>query len=132
MTGRKEIEDDVQPLGPAGSFHDFGLSDTFLIDLDGSSDVTSQPFKSESVLKTSAEETNTDIQLNHDQDTLIREQLLSEQNKDPDIIQLSKRVLPSEETGKVGECFYIKDGILMWKWRPPDQDRMKFGRSFTR
>ena len=45
---------------------------------------------------------------------------MSEQNKDPDIIQLSKRALPPGEAAKVGECFYIKDGILMRKWRPPD------------
>ena len=46
MTRRKEVEEDVQPLDPAGSSHDFDLSDTFLIDLDGGSDVNSQPFKS--------------------------------------------------------------------------------------
>ena len=116
MTRRKEVEEDVQPLDPAGSSHDLDLSDTFLIDLDGSSDVNSQPFKSDSQLKTNADDPNTDTQLNHDQDTLSREQLLSEQNKDPDIIQLSKKALPSEEEAKVGECFYIKDGILMQKW----------------
>jgi hypothetical protein len=120
MTRRKEVEEDVQPLDPAGSSHDLDFSDTFLIDLDCSSDVISQPFKSDSPLKTSADDPNTDIQLNHDQGTLSREQLLSEQNKDLDIIQLSKRELPPEEAAKVGECFYIKDRILMRKWRPPD------------
>jgi hypothetical protein len=44
MTRRKEIEEDVQPLDPACSSHDFDLSNTFLIDLDGSCDVNSQPF----------------------------------------------------------------------------------------
>jgi hypothetical protein len=78
MTRRTEIEEDFQPLGPAGSTHDFDLCDTFLIDLDGNSNVTTQPFKSESPLKTSAEDTNTYtcIQLNHDQNNVSREQLL--------------------------------------------------------
>ncbi|KAK3098851.1 hypothetical protein FSP39_023736 [Pinctada imbricata] len=53
-------------------------------------------------------------------DALSREQLLSEQTKDPEIIRLSRRALPQEEADKVGECFYIQDGILMRKWRPPD------------
>jgi hypothetical protein len=44
MTRRKEIEEDVQALDPACSSHDFDLSNTFLIDLDGSYDVNSQPF----------------------------------------------------------------------------------------
>lgn len=48
-------------------------------------------------------------------DILGREQLLSEQHRDPDIIQLSKRALPPKEAIKVGECFYLKDGILMRK-----------------
>jgi hypothetical protein len=116
MTRSKEIEEDVQPLDPAGSSHDLDLSDPFLIDLDGSSDVNSQPFKSESPLKISADDPNTDIHLYQDQDTLCQEQLLSEQNKDPDIIQLSKRAFPPVEAAKVGECFYIKDGIIMKKW----------------
>lgn len=117
---KKEVEEDAQPLDPAGSSYDFDLSDSFLIDLDDSSDVNSQPFTSESPLQTGADDTHTDIPLNQDQDPLSREQLLSEQNKDPDIIQLGKRALPPEEAAKVGECFYIQDGILMRKWRPPD------------
>jgi hypothetical protein len=80
----------------------------------------SQPFNSESSLKTSIDDTTTDIQLKQDQDILSREQLLSEQNKDPDIIQLRKRGLPPEEAAKDRECFYIKEGIFMRKWLPPD------------
>lgn len=53
-------------------------------------------------------------------DIISREKLLAEQHRVPDIIQLSKRALPPEEVIKVGECFYLKDGILMQKWRPPD------------
>jgi hypothetical protein len=45
MTRRKEVEEDVQPLDPTGSSHDFDLSYIFLIDLDGSSDVSLQPLR---------------------------------------------------------------------------------------
>ena len=57
--------------------------------------------------------------LDRGKDVLSREQLLSEQTKDPDIVRLSKRALSLDEADKVGECFYIQDGILMRKWRPP-------------
>jgi hypothetical protein len=55
----------------------------------------------DSPLKTNADDPNTDIPLNQDQYTLSREQLLSEQNKDPDTIQHSKRALSHEEASKV-------------------------------
>ena len=67
MNRRKEVDEDAQPLDPAGSSYDFDLSDSFLIDLDDSSDVNSQPFKDESPLKTSADDTNTDIPLNQNE-----------------------------------------------------------------
>ena len=60
------------------------------------------------------------LPLDRGKDALSREQLLSEQTKDPDIVRLSKRALSLDEADKVGECFYIQDGILMRKWRPPD------------
>lgn len=53
-------------------------------------------------------------------DTLSREQLLAEQHTDPDIIQLYKRAVPPEEVSKIGYSFYLKDGILMRKLRPPE------------
>jgi hypothetical protein len=53
MTRRKDVVEDVERLDPAGSSHDFDLCDTFLIDLDGSSDVNSQLFKREYPLKMS-------------------------------------------------------------------------------
>jgi hypothetical protein len=82
MTRRKDAEKDVKPFDPADLSHDPGVSDTFVIDLDGSSDANAQLFKSESPMETSADDPNTKIQLNQDQNTLSRKQLLSEQNKD--------------------------------------------------
>ena len=60
--------------------------------------------------------------LDKGKDTLSREQLLSEQSKDPAVVQLRKRALPFEEADKVVYCFYVKDDILM----------RKCGVSFTR
>ena len=68
------------------------------------------------------------LPLDKGKDTLSREQQLSEQSQDPDTIQLRKRAHPPEEDDKVGECFYVKDGILMRKWRPPDAPPTKVGR----
>jgi hypothetical protein len=59
------------------------------------------------------------IPKNQEKDTRSRDKLMSEQNKDPDIVQFSKRAL-FQEAANVGECFHIKDGIFMRKWRPPE------------
>ncbi|XP_013419899.1 uncharacterized protein LOC106180458 [Lingula anatina] len=67
-----------------------------------------------------ASSVESDLSFDKGKDALSREQLLLEQSKDPDIVRLTKRALPMEETAKVGECFYLKDNILMRKWRPPD------------
>jgi hypothetical protein len=50
MTRRKEVEEDAQSLNPDGSSYDFDPNDTFMTDLDGSYDINSHPFKSESPL----------------------------------------------------------------------------------
>jgi hypothetical protein len=80
MTRGKEVEEGVQPLDSAGSYHGFDLSDVFLIDLDGSSGVNSQPFKSEFPLQTIADDPSTDIQITHDQDMLSRIRILISNN----------------------------------------------------
>ena len=49
-----------------------------------------------------------------------RKQLIMNQKKDPDLIPLISSALPPEEAAKVGECLYLKDDVLMRKWRPPD------------
>lgn len=54
-------------------------------------------------------------QVDHDSDTLNRYQLLSERNKESNIVQRSNRVLPPEEANKVGECYKMKDNIIMWQ-----------------
>ena len=53
-------------------------------------------------------------------DTLSKSQLIQEQQTDPEISKLIFRVLPEDEISQVPMCYYIKNGILMRKWRPFD------------
>ena len=60
-------------------------------------------------------------------DNFSCDRLIAEQGKDPNLILIFKRTLPSEEANKVSECFYLNNGVLMRKWRPldasPDEER---------
>ena len=47
-------------------------------------------------------------------------QLIQEQQTDPEISKLIFRALPEDEISQVPMCYYIKNGILMRKWRPYD------------
>jgi hypothetical protein len=47
-------------------------------------------------------------------------ELVKEQIQDSDIMLLRQRALPLEDASKEPECYYLKDDILMRKWRPPD------------
>ena len=53
-------------------------------------------------------------------DTLSKSQLIQEQQTDPEISKLIFRALPEDEISQVPMCYYIKNGILMRKWRPYD------------
>ena len=54
----------------------------------------------------------------HDQ--LSRSQLCKEQHSDSEISPLFERALDEKEISQVPVCYYVKNGILMRKWRPPD------------
>ena len=41
-------------------------------------------------------------------------------HKDPDISVLFDRALDKKEISQAPVCYYVKNGILMRKWRPPD------------
>jgi len=47
-------------------------------------------------------------------------ELVKEQIQDSDIMLRQQRALPLEDASKEPECYYLKDDILMRKWRPPD------------
>ena len=51
---------------------------------------------------------------------MSRSQLCKEQHNDPEILPLLERALDEKEIDQVPVCFYVKNGILMRKWRPPD------------
>ena len=53
-------------------------------------------------------------------DTLSKSQLIQEQQTDSEISKLIFRALPEDEISQVPMCYYIKNGILMRKWRPFD------------
>ena len=53
-------------------------------------------------------------------DLVSRSQLCKGQHNDPEILPLLERALDEKEIDQVPVCFYVKNGILMRKWRPPD------------
>ena len=53
-------------------------------------------------------------------DLVSRSQLCKDQHNDPEILPLLERALDEKEIDQVPVCFYVKNGILMRKWRPPD------------
>ena len=53
-------------------------------------------------------------------DLVSRSQLCKEQHNDPEILPLLERASDKKEIDQVPVCFYVKNGILMRKWRPPD------------
>ena len=100
---------------------DIDLTDTFI----------SQYFKNEikKSLDPSLSDTQTDSSMSchspprsidQGYDTLSKSQLIQEQQTDPEISKLIFRALPEDEISQVPMCYYIKNGILMRKWRPFD------------
>ena len=53
-------------------------------------------------------------------DLVSRSQLCKEQHNDPEVLPLFERAFDEKEIDQVPVCFYVKNGILMRKWRPPD------------
>ena len=63
---------------------------------------------------------NLDLSPSISNDQLSRSQLRKEQHSDPEISRLFGRALDENEMSQVPVCYYVKNGILMRKWRPPD------------
>ena len=63
---------------------------------------------------------NTDLSPSILNDQQSRSQLCKEQNSDPEISPLFDRALGENEISQVPVCYYVKNDILMRKWRPPD------------
>ena len=101
--------------------HDMDLDDTFLTNLDGMSDRNSD---SPSV---SSANSSVDVQMNHDGNIIHtyntvsqQRQLIADQHADPDINLLFDLALTEEEAKGVPVCYFVRSGLLMRKWRPPD------------
>ena len=58
--------------------------------------------------------------IDHGHDTRSKSQLIQEQQTNPEISKLIFRALPENKISQVPICYYIKNGILMRKWRPYD------------
>ena len=65
-------------------------------------------------------------------DQLSRSQLCKEQHSDPEISPLFDRALEENEMSQVPVCYYVKNVILMRKWRPLDVKQMMSGQLTTR
>ena len=51
--------------------------------------------------------------------TLSRQELIKEQNKDAEIRNLYQHALDEADISTVPRCYFLKEGVLMRKWRPP-------------
>ena len=60
--------------------------------------------------------------------SLSKSQLISEQENDPELASLFKLVLPPIELDKVPVGYYVRNGVLMRKWMPPNVLHLKNGR----
>ena len=49
-----------------------------------------------------------------------RQKLIQEQQCDVELSQLTKEAISEDQMAKHAQCYYIKSGVLMRKWRPPD------------
>ena len=52
--------------------------------------------------------------------SLSKSKLISEQENDPELAPLFKLVLPPVELDKVPVGYYVRNGVLMRNWRPPN------------
>ena len=51
--------------------------------------------------------------------TLSRQELIKEQNKDAEIGNLYRHALDEADISTVPRCYFLKEGVLMRRWRPP-------------
>ena len=51
--------------------------------------------------------------------TLSRQELIKEQNKDAEMGNLYQHALDEADISTVPRCYFLKQGVLMRKWRPP-------------
>ena len=52
--------------------------------------------------------------------SMKRQQLIQEQQRDVELSLLTKEAVSEQQMPTHAHCYYIKSGVLMRKWRPPD------------
>ncbi|XP_065893824.1 uncharacterized protein [Dysidea avara] len=64
-----------------------------------------------------AEQQVDELDFNH---ALSRQNLIKEQESDPEMQSLSQYAVSEKEAAVIPSCYYWKEGVLMRKWRSPD------------
>ena len=100
---------------------DVNLADT-LIGQSFNDDISNSLSPSKSDIQTDFDtsRSNRDLSPSISNDQLSRSQLCKEQHSDPEISLLFERALDDNEMLQDPVCYYVKNDILMRKWRPPD------------
>ena len=100
---------------------DIDLTDTFIGQyFDNEIEKSLDPSLSDTQTDSSMSCHSSPRSIDHSHDTLSKSQLIQEQQTDPEISKLIFRALPENKISQVPICYYIKNGILMRKWRPFD------------
>ena len=106
MSKKKAIEDDINP--------DVDLADTFMSQV-CETDLPQASEEFESSGKNSPDESFSDYRKK-----ISKGNLIAEQHKDPDISCLFPRTVDESEVSSNSVCYFVKNGVLMRKWRPPN------------
>ena len=106
---------------------DIGLTDTFLdqsFNHENSKSLSSSLSGKQTNLNYNKSESSHYSSISSDQgqghDLVPTSQLYKEQYYVPEILPLLERAFDEKQIDKVPVCFYVKNDILMRKWRPPD------------
>ena len=105
MNKKRAIEDDITPL--------VDLADTFMSQCDTG-------FPKVSGECESLEGNSPDESLSDYGENILKGNLITEQHKDPDISCLFERPADENEVSNNPVCYFVKNGFLMRKFRPPD------------
>jgi len=106
MSRKMATEDDINS--------DVDLTDTFLSQV-YETDLPNmvEEFKS-------SEKISPDVSFSDYRESLSKGNLIAEQHKDPDISCLFQRTVDENEISSNPVCYFVKNGVLIRKWRPPD------------
>ncbi|MDA3078823.1 DDE-type integrase/transposase/recombinase, partial [Campylobacter sp. JMF_06 NA1] len=99
------------------------LSDTFIGQIFGnevSSTLCDSLSQKQSVCESVCESDLSRSSSSQGHDTRSRSQLISEQQNDPELKDLYHKALDENEVSEVPVCYYLKNGVLLRKWRPLD------------